>query len=141
MEYLRLSIDWNADPNAPEVEIFVSEDTVKLIFFLNYFQFENFIEGDKAVITFYNCHKYSFNNMNDEGYYNGKYRYSNHELPWGEFYQIHTDWREDFPRESIILKPLPTIQNQQHYIFFFRDNTFECVAESYSIKFKTVIRA
>jgi hypothetical protein len=29
--------------------------------------------------------------MNEEGYYMGKYRYKNNDLPWGEFYKLETN--------------------------------------------------
>ena len=72
-----LTKDWNADPNAPEVNLLVEGNSVILNFFVNYFMYKKFKEGDKAKVTFINCLKYSFNSMNDEGYYMGQYRYKN----------------------------------------------------------------
>jgi len=80
-----LTTDWNADPNAPEVQLTVDGTSVTLDFFVNYFIYDKFKEGDRAKLTFYNCHKYSFNSMNDEGYYIGQYRYKYTDLPWGSF--------------------------------------------------------
>jgi hypothetical protein len=76
-----LTTDLNADPNAPEVKLTVEDNSVTLDFFVNYFLFDKFEEGDKARMTFLNCHKYSFNSMNDEGYYMGQYRYKYTDLP------------------------------------------------------------
>jgi len=72
---------WNAEPNSPDVRLFVEGNNVTLEFYLNYFVYERFREGDKARLTFTNCHKYSFNTMNDEGYYYGQYRYDVSALP------------------------------------------------------------
>jgi hypothetical protein len=135
MTYTQITTDWNADPNDPQVKLSVDNSSVTLNFYLNCFQFDNFHEGDKAKLTFLNCHKYSFNTMNDEGYYRGQYRYKYTELPWGEFYKLDTDWQTDFPNKHTVLDKIPDTEKQNHYIFFFRDNTFECVAENYRIEF------
>ena len=135
MEATKLTMDWNAEPNAPEVLLSVNGNTIILDFYVNYFLFHKFKEDAKAIITFKNCHKYSFNSMNDEGYYQGHYRYKYTDLPWGEFYKLNSNWQIDFPDEHIVLSPVADLINLNHYLFFFRDNTFECVAESYSIKF------
>ncbi len=130
-----LTKDWNADPNAPEVKLSVDNTAVTLDFYVNAFQFDSFQEGDKARVTFLNCHKYSFNTMNEEGYYKGKYRYNNFRLPWGEFYRLDTNWQIDFPNEKTVLIEASDVAKQNHFIFFFKDNTFECVAEDCCIEF------
>ncbi len=130
-----LTIDWNADPNSPEVTLTVENTTVILVFYINYFLYERFQEGDKARLTFLNCQKFSFNTMNDEGYFLGQYRYKHNELPWGEFYKIETNWKVDFPTKHTILMGNPNHKNQSHFIFFFKDNTFECVSEEYHLEF------
>lgn len=135
MTYTQITIDWNADPNDPQVHLSVDSTSVTMTFYLNTFQFENFKEGDKAQVTFHNCHKYSFNSMNDEGYYMGQYRYNYKELPWGEFYKLDTNWRNDFPALHTVLNNNADPTKQNHYIFFFKDNTFECVAENFTIEF------
>lgn len=128
MNYIKLNNNWGAEPNVPEVQLKIEGNTIFLEFFLNY---EHTEEDDKGVLKFRNCHKYSFNSMNDEGYYLGQYRYKYTELPWGEFYKIETNWESDFPESSIELKELLNKDSLSHFIFFFRDNTFECVAENY----------
>lgn len=52
----QLNLDWNAEPNAPEVEIYVDDNKVTVEFFLNAFKYKQFSEEDKAKLTFYNCH-------------------------------------------------------------------------------------
>ena len=69
--------------------------------------------------------------MNDEGYYGGQYRYKYTELPWGDFYEIDTDWKSDFHKNNLIILPIIDCARLKHYILFLRDNTFECVAENY----------
>jgi len=135
MKYTQITEDWNAEPGAPEVKLSVENTTVTLEFYLNSFQFNNFKEDDRAKVIFLNCHKYSFNTMNDEGYYYGQYRYKYTDLPWGEFYKLETGWETDFPVNPTILIESVEKTKLNHYIFFFKDNTFECVAESYQVEF------
>lgn len=135
MKRTLLTTDWNADPNSPEVELMVEGNTVMLDFFVNYFVFDKFKEGDRARVTFLNCLKYSFNSMNDEGYYREEYRYMHTDLPWGEFYILDTNWATDFPAGCTVLIGVPEKLKLNHYIFFFKDNTFECVAENYQLEF------
>jgi hypothetical protein len=134
MKFTQLNKDWNAGPNAPEPSLMVNERSIILEFYLNHFIFEQFKEDDKGRLTFNNCHKYSFNTMNDEGYYKGQYRYKYTELPWGEFYQLETNWQNDFPQDSIMLISHIDKQNLKHFIFFMRDNTLECIAENYEFQ-------
>ena len=134
MTFTQLNKDWNADPNAPETNINVSGDTVTLDFYLNYFLFDNFKEGDKGQLTFYNCHKYYLGGPNDEGYYRGQHRYKYTELPFGEFYLLKTDWKNDFPTNSKVLNTDLNVNDLKHFIFFFKENTFECVATDYKLK-------
>jgi hypothetical protein len=83
IDFVKISDNWNADPVLPEIELKVIGQNLEMIIFLNYFAFDNFSEGDKAIITFENCSKYSLNTCNDEGYYYGQYRIKPDELPWG----------------------------------------------------------
>lgn len=135
MQYIRMTTDWNAEPNDPQVSLSINQNSLSLNFLVNAFLYTNFKEEDKVVLTFHKCHKFSFNNMNDEGYYMGLHRYKSDILPWGEFYLIETDWEKDFPDESTILIERPNKSSQNHYIFFFKDNTFECVAEGFHLNF------
>lgn len=130
-----LTTEWNADPNSPGVELTVEGTSATLDFFVNCFIYEKFKEGDKARLTFLNCFKYSFNSMNDEGHYRGQYRYKYTDLPWGEFYKLDTNWETDFPIRHTTLTEMADKSKLNHYVFFFKDNTFECIAESYRLKF------
>lgn len=135
MTYEKLNLDWNAEPNAPEPTVSARGNTLTVSFYLNYFLYDRFHEDDKGILTFKDCYKYSFNSMNDEGYYRGQYRYKYNELPWGEFYLLNTSV-DDFPKDSIILDESLANRKLNHYIFFFRDNTLECIAETFEIKFE-----
>ena len=135
MNYKILNIDWDAEPNAPQPELFVEGFQITIKFLLNPFTNDNFEDDEKGELIFFNCHKYSFNDCNDEGYYRGQYRYKTAQLPWGDFYELQTNWKNDFPRDSIVLNEVVDENNLKHYIFFFRDNTFECVAGGYEFRY------
>lgn len=131
MRFTKVTIDWNAEPNAPETIINVEGDTVTLEFYLNYFVHDQFKEGDRGRITFSNCHKYYFGGPNDEGYVMGQHRYSDAELPFGQLYVLKTDWKTDFPVNSKILNVNIEPKELHHFIFFLKERTFECVATDY----------
>ncbi len=133
IDFVKISDNWNADPVLPEIELKVIGQNLEMIIFLNYFAFDNFSEGDKAIITFENCSKYSLNTCNDEGYYYGQYRIKPDELPWGEFYEITSGLNKDFPKPVVDLSD--DHKEKRHFLFFFKDDTFECLADNYKIEF------
>lgn len=129
-----LNVGWNADPNAPDLNITVNDSDVIIEFYLDAFTYERFSEGDKAKITFCNCFHYRHGIPNDEGFFcYGQSRYKKYGVKWGEFYLVHnSDWKQNFPDPIRV----GTIDDrQQHYLFYFRDETFECIASSYTIEF------
>lgn len=134
MEFEQLNKDWNAEPNAPEVEITVTGNDVVVEFYLNAFQFEAFNEGDKAVLTFRDCLQYRYGSPNDEGFYTfDQSRYKAFGVKWGEFYLVHdSDWKDNFP-EPVAVSNQPT-DELNHYLFYFRDGAFECIAKDYELK-------
>jgi hypothetical protein len=137
MKYTRDNIGWNAEPNAPDVRLSTAGNDVTLRFYLNCFLFDRFNEDDQAKLTFCNCRKYTLNSMNNEGYFAGHYRFTNQSLPWGEFYEIQTDLPDEPGVNFTMLNADADDQRLRHYIFFFRDNTFECLAESFALEFLT----
>ncbi|HYV91219.1 MAG TPA: hypothetical protein VE978_05525 [Chitinophagales bacterium] len=134
MKFKKLNLGWNVEPNAPNLNLTIQGDTLRLEFLLNYMKFPHILEGEKGELIFKKCYKYNYNFCNDEGYYRGQYRYNYKELPWGEFYELHTDWENDFPTDSKIIREHLGKENFKHFIFFFRDSTFECLAEEYEFR-------
>lgn len=133
ISFEKLNIGWNADPNTPELTVMVDGADVMIEFYLNAFVYKAFSEGDKASITFHNCYLYRCGSPNDEGFFiYNESRYKKYGIGWGEFYLVHkSDWRENFP-DPIQVGVLH--DDLQHYLLYFRDETFECIASSYSIK-------
>jgi len=132
MNFTKLNTSYDAEPNAPDPEVTVHGSEVSVYFYLNPFIWDDVEEEDKAVLVFHDVYKYAVTSLNDEGWYLGQCRFSQ-ELPWGNFYLLDgSNWQSDFPDgEQVIDTALANELELQHYLFYFRDETFECVANSY----------
>ena len=125
----QLNQDWNADPNAPVPRVEVDEQDILLLFTLNSLQFKRFTSGDTGVIRFKGCSRYRLGETNDEGWYLGQCRYSHFAPAWGEFYElIGSDGVADEPNDWV---NLAAKSPERHFLFYFRDDTFECFAEDW----------
>jgi hypothetical protein len=135
MKFIKLNVGWDAEPNAPmpTLEVFKHSAMVRLSFYLNSFIHDDVDEEDKGILEFINCYKYRIGFTNDEGFYSGQCRFSKTGVEWGNFYNIESSsWRKGFPNdEKIVDSKLENSTNLNHYLFYFRDETFECIAESY----------
>jgi hypothetical protein len=125
--FCRLNKNWSAEPNAPDPTIAIDGDDVVLSFFLNPFLYPDFHQKDRGLLRFIQCERYRLGSTNDEGWYTGQCRFSKTAPAWGEFYLVEgdatlleapKDWRLMASRSGAI----------RHFLFYFRDNTFECVA-------------
>jgi len=132
MNFTKLNTTYDAEPNAPDPTVTVKESDVSLCFYLNPFIWDEVDAEDKAVLVFHDVYKYAVTGLNDEGWYMGQCRFSK-KLPWGHFYQLDdSNWQSDFPDDKHVIDT--TLANEpdlKHYLFYFRDETFECVAKSY----------
>jgi len=132
LEFIQLNHGWNADPNSPNVKLKIVDLEVILSFRMNVFQYENFDESDIGTLVFHNCLQYRLGSPNDEGFFiYGQDRYKQYGIKWGEFYRIkNSNWQVNFP-EPQRLNEVQNADNVNHYLFYFRDETFECIAENY----------
>lgn len=141
MEFIKHNINWDAEPNAPmpNVDVCDQHSKIRLSFYLNAFIHKDVNEEDIGIIEFEDCYKYRIGPTNDEGFYNGKCRFSKTGVKWGNFYQVNdSDWEDNFPNDEIILnKSLKDSESLNHYLFYFRDETFECISKSFNF---TIIR-
>lgn len=133
--FVQLNQGWNAEPNAPEPHVSVDGSSVSISFYLNASLFSRFTEGDRATLRFENCERYRIGPTNDEGWYMGKCRFSQQAPGWGEFYAVAGE--PDLllqPTDWIKLSPRGGSESAKHYLFYFRDQTFECVADRWEVR-------
>jgi hypothetical protein len=128
-EFLHLNVGWNAEPNAPEPEVETQGRDIILRFYVNPFKFREFAEEELGFLRFVNCERYRLGPTNDEGWYRGQCRFSQIAPKWGEFYEVAGDSKAlDGPTDWRVLNTRG-MGEHHHFLFYFRDNTFECVAE------------
>ena len=95
---------------------------------MNAFQFKQFEEEELGVLRFIECERYRLGPTNDEGWYRGQCRFSKLAPGWGEFYLVSgDDVLLKAPKDWKLVKPGSGAS--KHFLFYFRDNTFECVAK------------
>ena len=127
--FRKLSADWNAEPSAPEPVVSLSGDTVELSFIPNRFIYPNYSEVERVVLSFFGCRMYRLGATNDEGWYLGQCRFSDTAPEWGEFYEVGGDSKLTEVDDWIDVGEL--VGDARHFLFYFRDETFECVAQDW----------
>jgi hypothetical protein len=162
--FKKLNQGWNAEPNAPEPSVRRDGPDIVLRFFVNPWQFRQFEEDDLGFLRFHDCLRYRLGPTNDEGWYRGQCRYSRSAPAWGEFYEITGfdiqllnqpgGWVtiKGSPFSSLLLGSLGiyfpgvvsrlklgrhsdgTLSPARHFLFYFRDGTFECIASGWSFE-------
>ena len=131
--FTKLNVDWNAEPNAPYPKVRTAAQTLVLTFLLNPWEFPQFREGDRGELAFSACWRYRLGATNDEGWWRKQCRFSFLAPAWGEFYEVNGDLRlERLPDDSWVLLADPPSAETRHFLFYFRDETFECDASSWS---------
>ena len=129
----QLNDGWNAEPYVPSPVIEIEAQDLILRFLVNAFQFPEFEEGEMGALRFVRCERYRLGPTDDDGWYSGQCRFSKLAPEWGEFYIVKGDaGLLDAPQDW---QPLaPTSGSGRHFLFYFRDNTFECIAEQCMIE-------
>jgi len=130
--FAKLSEGWNAEPNAPHERVSRDGRDVLLSFHLNPYQYPSFHVGDKGTIRFSECWRYRLGSTNDEGWYRGQCRFSGVAPAWGEFYEVRGDLRLTELTESWVILGEQSSETK-HYLFYFRDTTFECDATGWQL--------
>ena len=130
--FKRLNNGWNAEPNAPAPKVEVNGSQVRLKFFLNPFAYPA-EEGEMGCLAFSECSMWRLGSTNDEGWYAGQCRYSKIAPAWGEFYELlgHDSQRTN-PTDWHV--PKPPGSGDRHFLFYLRDETFECFAKEWSFE-------
>ena len=126
--FYKLNEGWNADPNAPSPAIEVQGEDIVLKFLVNPFEFPEFEKDEIGVLRFVRCQQYRLGPPNDEGWYLRQCRLSKLAPEWGEFYMVQGDAALlEAPEDWQCVRQHSGAG--RHFLFYFRDDTFECVAE------------
>jgi len=129
--FTQLNHGWNAEPNAPHIEVRIDGNTVTLSFRANPYQFPEFVEGQIIRLRFIDVWRYGIGDVNDEGWYRGQCRFSNLAPSWGEFYEVFGDLKlEQFDADWHVVSETPR-KGVRHFLFYCRDSNFECDAVSW----------
>ena len=127
-EFTRLNADWNAEPNAPDPRATVVGTELVLEFAPNPFLYKRFSPDQRVRLIFSGTWRYRMGSVNDEGWYGGQCRFSRLAPTWGEFYEVRGDLRLALcPNDWICLASEPP-PSSRHFLFYFRDEEFECDA-------------
>ena len=136
-----LNLGWNADPNGNENPrvTFHGEDLV-MTFVLNHFLYPAFQEGQEGSLIFPKCWRYRLGPTNDEGWYYGQCRFTGIAPDWGEFYEVSgdllldrvvKDWKGELHKLIWKVGPASPAAQSRHFLFYMKDETFECDAEEW----------
>lgn len=131
--FTQLNRDWNADPNVPAESVRVDGRDVVLEFRVNAYLFKQFEEGQRLRLRFLNAIRFRLGGTNDEGWYFGQCRFSRLAPSWGEFYEVTGDLKLESVPDAWTTVAASTA-SARHFLFYFRDATFECDAEDWRIE-------
>ncbi len=124
-DFIKLNDGWDAEPNAPGLNIVLNNNDVVIVFLLD-------DEVTKLQIVFSNCFQYRIGKPNMDDFYLRKSKFNQYGIEWGNFYLINnSNWREEFPEA---IKVGGNDRDLKHFIYYFRDETFECIASSYNVE-------
>jgi hypothetical protein len=133
LTFLKLNEDWNAEPNAPFEHVELVQPDVILRFHLNHWRFNQFSPTDVGALTFSKCSRWrlGIENMDAFALRQPSSRYWQLAPAWGEFYEIVgddplRDGPDDWSRVGA------DTARSRHFLFYLRDNTFECMAEDWA---------
>ena len=128
----QLNKNWNAEPNSPNPKVEWQGDDLKLTFLMNSYQCSEFDKNNIGEIIFTDCSRFRLGTLNDEGWYRGQGRFADIPHQWGEFYEVFGDLRLDSFSDDWNTH-VPDVARRSHYLFYFRDEDFECDARCWSL--------
>jgi hypothetical protein len=132
-DFKKLNEGWDANPGAPEPCVQFDESGLTLTFSLNAQLNPQFRDYDRGELFFSNCWRYRLGYPNDEGWYKGHCRFRCLAPEWGDFYEVSGDLLDGGPPDWVLLKTEHS-ESSRHFVFYFKDETFECDADNWSFK-------
>ncbi|GBO89016.1 MULTISPECIES: hypothetical protein [Marinobacter] len=132
IEFVKLNKGWNAEPNSPDEKISIEDADLTLEFTVNPWAHDGFEENERVRLVFRSCSQYRLGPTNDEGWYAGQCRFGQLAPDWGEFYSLRGE--ADEVLEATDWVPIEKGTGGNHYLFYLRDCTFECKADTYELQ-------
>ena len=130
LTFVHLNHGWNAEPNAPSLKVAVIGETVTLSFYLNPFAYDA-AENEIGRLAFTGCSRWRWGSTNDHAWFAGEGRFSGQAPQWGEFYEILGDDPSMSKLDWEVISP--DRADRRHFLFYFRDETIECIAADWSL--------
>lgn len=135
LTFVKLNEEWDAEPNAPDVEVKFNEDLAELRFILKTWQHQ--ADSKKlAIIRFVGCSRWNWDATNDHAWFSGEGRYARQAPKWGEFYEVLGE--EPFGGQIDWEVRSADPANARHFLFYFRDETLEFIAFDWSMRIETL---
>ena len=131
--FTQLNHGWNAEPNAPDPQAAWENDSLIVRFRMNSFQFPEYDEDDIGELVFEDCTRYRIGTVNDEGWYRDQGRFGRSGHRWGEFYEVAGGLTPAFTPNDWAVR-CQDGGTRRHFLFYFRDEDFECVARSWTLR-------
>lgn len=133
VELIKLNKNYQSDPNTAYPGIKIDRKSLILSFELNYFAFD-FKEDQMGEIIFNNCYSYRLGGPNDEGFYLNQNKFWNKnnfsDLQWDCFYEVKNTPKIYLEKFKVINPEIGVSKIKlNHYVFFMKEGTFECLAE------------
>ena len=129
IELKKLNLGFGPDIGAPSPIVLADECNVYLLFYVS----ER--NTGVALISFLNYASYKFGMPNDEAIEGHPY-YPFGLLPYKFFEVKNSDWIIQLEQINSVHERhnKQQFKKYKHYIFFFHDSNFECVAESFTVE-------
>jgi hypothetical protein len=131
--FTKLNDGWDANPGAPEPNVQSGGAGLTLTFLLDPVRHPQFRDCDRGQIFFPNCWRYRLGYPNDEGWSRGHCRFRCWAPEWGDFYEVAGDLYESGATDWILIRHERSEQSR-HFLFYFKDETFECDADGWAFK-------
>lgn len=129
----KLNRGWDAKAGAPEPTVQMGESGLTLTFFLSSSLNPGIRDYDRGEIFFPKCWRYRLGYPNDEGWYKGHCRFRCWAPDWGDFYEVTGDLLDGGANDWVLPAAIrPEVS--KHFLFYFKDETFECDADGWSFR-------
>ncbi|TGQ50562.1 hypothetical protein EN836_28565 [Mesorhizobium sp. M1C.F.Ca.ET.193.01.1.1] len=129
LTFRRLSLDWNAESSAPDVELNIEGNSARLSFLLNPAAHDA-KPGEIGTLHFVGCSRYRWDASDDHAWFAGKDLCGKQAPKWGEFYEVSGDSRAVSEDDWDVLAP--DGPGSRLFLLCFRDDTIEVVASDWS---------